>query len=329
MLEDVVIVQSAISAFNNAALGAPAFLWWAVLALPLFALVYWCADVILGCIGWNKHNVVEKSVPWIVGLIAIWNLLMGGNYSVLRDGATVLPFVNAMILFLCSMFLFGKVQSFALPHVGLLGKTLVVMCVLLMVVLSDTHIWWGPLLQLGAVLLGAIVGRLLGARFVGETFSCVLMIAAVSAVLMQPEFFRYGQLGNLTVAHLFAVLMFAIFCVAVLVVKNVRATHKIRSTIYLKLKWLLRTFVILTGAFFVLTEALPVFFLVLIFLCLLFAVSVKHQRSISPLLWQQLFALGLFLFGVIMVMPAISVAGILVWDRNYALDFWRDFKGLL
>ena len=36
MFESSMIVQSAISAFNNAALAAPAFLWWAILAVPVF-----------------------------------------------------------------------------------------------------------------------------------------------------------------------------------------------------------------------------------------------------------------------------------------------------
>ncbi len=329
MLDDVVIVQSAISAFNNAALWTPAFLWWAVLALPLFMVLYLCADSVLGRIGWSQHNIIGKSVLWIVGLIVAWVILLGGNYSVVRDGVTVLPFVNAIILFLGSAFLSGNVRCCALPHIGMLGKIMLVLFVLAMVVLSDVHIWWGPLLQVGTLAFGVLIGRLVGARFGGISFVCVLMIMAVSAVLMQPEFFRFGQLGNLTVIHLFAVLLFAIPSVAALVVKNVRATHKIKSTVYVKLKWLLRTFVALTGAFFVLTEALPVFFALLGFLSLLFAVSVKHSRSVSPFFGQQLFALGVFLFGVIMVMPAICAVGILIWDKNYALVFWRDFKTLL
>ena len=40
MLNDITVVQSAVSAFNNAALLAPAFLWSALLATPLFVIVY-------------------------------------------------------------------------------------------------------------------------------------------------------------------------------------------------------------------------------------------------------------------------------------------------
>jgi hypothetical protein len=40
MFDDAIIVQSAISAFNNAALVAPAFLWSALLTLPLYFLIW-------------------------------------------------------------------------------------------------------------------------------------------------------------------------------------------------------------------------------------------------------------------------------------------------
>ena len=67
MLEDVIVVQSAISAFNNAALLTPAFLWYAILALPLFVVVFACADMLRAYLKWNMGNVVEKSAPWVEG----------------------------------------------------------------------------------------------------------------------------------------------------------------------------------------------------------------------------------------------------------------------
>ena len=45
MLNDIIIVESAVSAFNNAALWMPAFLWWSLLALPLFVVIFLCADI--------------------------------------------------------------------------------------------------------------------------------------------------------------------------------------------------------------------------------------------------------------------------------------------
>ena len=85
MLNDIIIVESAISAFNNAALWMPAFLWWSILALPLFVVVYWCADTIMTRIGWNKQNLVNSASMWVAGLTCVWAILFGGNYGVLRD----------------------------------------------------------------------------------------------------------------------------------------------------------------------------------------------------------------------------------------------------
>lgn len=328
MLEDVIVVQSAISAFNNAALLTPAFLWYAILALPLFVVVFACADMLRAYLKWNMGNVVEKSAPWVVGLMAGWAVLMGGNYAVIRDSATVLPFVCAGILFVCSMFLMGHVQC-----IGVIKSTkwwwVLVLCVLGAVLMSDMHTWWGPLLQIAALVLGGIFGRSLGNRFGAVSMVCGIMLALVSAILMQPEFFRFGQLGNLTYFHLLVVMSFVVALVGALCVKNVGARGKIKQSVYVKLKWLMRTFALLAGAFFVLTEALPVFFgMVAIFWCW-FVLSVRHQKNIDVNLGRQLFALALILFGVITVMPVISVIGILCWGEKSVSEFWQNFKALL
>ena len=51
MFQDVYVVNSAVSAFNNAALFAPAFLWWGLLSLPLMWGVWVAADVIKAKLG--------------------------------------------------------------------------------------------------------------------------------------------------------------------------------------------------------------------------------------------------------------------------------------
>lgn len=328
MLEDVIVVQSAISAFNNAALLAPAFLWYAILALPLFVVSFVCADTLRAHLGWNLGNIVEKSVPWVVGLTAGWVVLMGGNYAVIRDNATVLPVVCATILFLCSSVLFGHVKC-----IGFIAKSkwwrLGILIFVLALLMSDMHTWWGPLLQVSAVVCGGIVGYWVANRIDSAFVTSVIMLLVVSAILMQPEFFRFGQLGNLTYFHLLVIMLFAVALVGALCVKNVRARGKIRQSMYVKLKWLMRTFGLLAASFFVLTEALPVFFAMLLLFAMWFVLSVRHQDKISSDFGAQLFALALFLFGVITVMPVISVIGILGWGKNSVSDFWRNFKTLL
>ena len=97
MFEDTLIVQSAISAFNNAALVAPAFLWWGLLAIPLFVLIYYCGTSALARIGWNENNINSRVGLITVVLTLAWVVLFGGNYQVLRDSSTVLPFAVAAI----------------------------------------------------------------------------------------------------------------------------------------------------------------------------------------------------------------------------------------
>ena len=54
MLNEFTVVQSALSAFNNAALVGPAFLWWAFLMLPLFFMVRLYGNDFIARIGWNR-----------------------------------------------------------------------------------------------------------------------------------------------------------------------------------------------------------------------------------------------------------------------------------
>ena len=69
------IVQSAVSAFNNAALAAPAFFWWAVLSIPLFAMVYFCGGAFMERIGWNARNIKSRASLTTVILTLAWLVL--------------------------------------------------------------------------------------------------------------------------------------------------------------------------------------------------------------------------------------------------------------
>ena len=107
MFDSSVIVQSAISAFNNSALVAPAFLWWGVLALPLFVLVYLCAGVLINRIGWNSGNFVGRASLTTVIMGLEWVVVFGGNYGDLRDRISGLQVAIARLVFV--EFLLGGV----------------------------------------------------------------------------------------------------------------------------------------------------------------------------------------------------------------------------
>ena len=159
MLNDFIIVESAVSAFNNAALWMPAFLWWTILALPLFVVVYWCADTIVSRVGWDGHDVLNRASVWVAGLTCAWVVMFSGNYGVLRDGLSVLPMMVATIVFLTSLFVSSHLRDRPLPHMGW-RRWLLVIVIVIGIGMSDTHAWWGPLLQLGAFFLGVLLGRI-------------------------------------------------------------------------------------------------------------------------------------------------------------------------
>ena len=127
-----------------------------------------------------------------------------------------------------------------------------------MLALSDTHIWWGPLLQVGAFLLGGVLGCAAQGKMRPVAGVILIMQMVVVAMLMQPEFFRFGQLGNLTIVHLLTILALGIVSMAVVAIKNIPARGKISDNVYVKLKWLMRVGCALGGALFILTEAVPI-----------------------------------------------------------------------
>jgi hypothetical protein len=236
--------------------------------------------------------------------------------------------LTAVIVFLSSLFVSSHLRGVALSHMRW-KQWLFVLAVLVMVGLSDTHAWWGPLLQISALLGGVLFGRFAGGAMRPMGGTVLIMMTIIIAVLMQPEFFRFGQLGNLTVFHLLAILLFGIVSVATVVVSNVRSKNKIQDSLFIKLKWLWRVACLLGCALFMLTEAVPVLLGTLIAFAVMFIMSVWHAKNINNVLGDKLFAVSLFLFGVICVMPVVSAMGILYWMNTSDCKLWQESKVLL
>lgn len=328
MLNDFIVVESAISAFNNAALWMPAFLWWTILTLPLFVVVYWCHSAITNRIGWKRENILNKSATWVAGLTCAWAIMFGGNYSVLRDSLSVLPMMMATILFLTSLCVSSHMHEHALPRMNW-WRWVLVGGILLVVGASDTHAWWGPILQICAIVIGAALGRIARGKMRPVAGLVLIMMTVAIAMLMQPEFFRFGQLGNLTPVHLLAMLGLGGACMITVALRNINPQGKIRHSIYIKLKWLMRVVCALGVALFILTEAVPVFVGTMIALLLSISLSVWHSNNVNPALAEKTFAIAIMTFGAITVMPAITAIGILYWANTDYVRIWDECKGLL
>lgn len=328
MLNDFIIVESAISAFNNAALWMPAFLWWTILSLPLFVVIYWCADAIMARIGWNRENISKRAMLWVAGLTCAWVVMFGGNYAVLRDSLSVLPIMTATILFLTSLFVSSHLRDCPLPRMTW-WRWVLVGLLITAVGMSDIHAWWGPLLQIGALCLGLGLGRVAHASMRPFGGMVLIMMMVAIAILMQPEFFRFGQLGNLTAVHLLAMLALGCVCMMTIAVQNINPRKKIRHSVYVKLKWLMRVVCALGMALFILTEAVPVFIGTMVAVFLSVAMSVWHTDRIDVGLGDKMFAIALMIFGAITVMPVITSIGILCWTHTDSIKIWAESKRLL
>ena len=326
MFDDAIIVQSAISAFNNAALVAPAFFWSALLTLPLYVIVWMFGGKIADFLHWNRGNMTKRVALWTVIITIGWIVLFGGNYGVLRDDTSTLPFMIAAITFVSFVFIGSYTRDIELLR---RGNAVYVAMILIALVVSDMHAWWGPLLQICAAFTGFIIGR--HAKMEMPAVPGVLLVsgATVTAMLMQPEYFRFGQLGNLTWVHLLFVVMFGILVATTIAVRNINARGRIHDSAYVKLKWMIRFVIALGIALFVMTESVPVFLGVAVAAFLSGALTVWHAKKISNELGEKLFALTMILFGILTNMPAIVAMGIVGFVNLQQSDFVGEIRQLL
>lgn len=341
MFDPSLVVQSAASSFNNVAIAAPTFFWSAVLMIPVFALVYFFGNNILSKFKWYGALFPGGKKPdfsfVIEALVLGWLVLMAGNYAVMRDTITWLPYIIAVILFIVTAGLCQSLRGLSGLGTGrlrdvkwgrLLGL-LIFALVILVVGLSGYPSWWGLILQGGAFVSGLVFGRFWHRKINSESLLCVILFALTTLILMQPEFFRFGQLGNLTVIHLFFIILTGLTAVAFFTVKNFKPHNRLRRGVYIKLKWVARILIGLCVVLFALTESVPVF----LALCGLFwassVMSVWHRTSVPASLSAKLWALLLCCFGIITMVPMITIIGLMYWADQERGDLLKDARFLL
>ena len=320
MFQDTVVVSSAMSAFYNAAVASPAFFWNAILCTPLFIAIYLFGRVYGKKLGLDTFTNSERVAFWSVIMIMLWTVLMGGNYEVLRDGVSLLPWVTAGILFVSGVFIGIHTRAVPLPiwygsaHASTRRRWLVNIGVFILLMIpvgfGDTLNWWGPILQIGAVCAGLVIGRYRHFHLRAVPCMALLMFTATVAILMQPEFFRFGQLGNLTPIHLIGVLMTGILLAAAVAVDVVPPCGRIHRSAYVKLKWLVRFGTALCMVLFLLTEAVPIFIAATFMAFVLFAMSVWHAHSVAQNVNGKMVCLGVIAFGVLVEVPTITALGV-------------------
>ncbi|MBN1324747.1 MAG: hypothetical protein JW974_00820, partial [Alphaproteobacteria bacterium] len=188
---------------------------------------------------------------------------------------------------------------------------------------------FGFLMQSSAVLCGLLVGRAWNRGINPIPFISIIIFVITAIILMQPEFFRFGQLGNLTLIHKFFILLISALMSAILVIRNVNPRGKIRTSAFIKLKWMMRIISALCLILFILTESVPVFLGFSGVLLVSFAISVWHAESVPVKLSKKLWAVLLCSFGIMTVMPLITAFGILYWINLPSASVIKQSKFLL
>lgn len=341
MFEPSLVVQSAASSFNNIAISAPSFFWGALLMLPLFVLVYRFGNDFINGIKWsglsNPKTRTANFALCIKGVILAWLILMHGNYAVLRDVASVLPYLIAGVLFVTTA---AFVRNFRavnpiLPvwYQNLKYRKLVSLfifaCIIVLIGVSGYPAWWGFVMQVAAVICGALVGRAGKKGISPILLTSLIMFFLITVVLMQPEFFRFGQLGNLTVLHMVAVMVTGMLAMAVIVVRNIKPHDRIYHSAFVKLKLMTRIVAALCLILFILTESVPVFLGFAAVLVVQFTMSVWHEQSLPDALSKKLWSLLICCFGIMLSLPVITALGIVYWTSLPKSSLWKQAKFLL
>jgi amino acid transporter len=180
-----------------------------------------------------------------------------------------------------------------------------------------------------AAVCGALVGRGMSRGIAPIPMTTIIIFALTTLVLMQPEFFRFGQLGSLTALHMLAVLFTGMLAAAVLTVRNIRPRGAIRASAYVKLKWMARIVAGLCLVLFILTESVPVFVGFAAACAVMFAISARHADKVPEYLSEKLWAALLCGFGVMTALPPITALGVAYWAGLPKSDAWRQAKFLL
>lgn len=332
MFNDFSIASTAISSFNNAALYNPLFFGVGlILMLPLFFMVYLYGNEFIAKLGWKKSEVGNKSAFWTTVFLALWLMIFGGNYAVIRDSISLLSPLVSFVLFVLMLLI--TQQSCRLKYVEILANTkikwLVFGTLLILAGFSAEHTWHGILLNVSAVLCGMIVGCRIKKEISLVPVVSVMLGFVTTLILMQPEYFRFGQLGNLTFIHLASVLFVCFCAVNVLVARYTKAKSRIYESAYIKLKWLFRIVSVLALLLFLSTESVPVFIGLMISVALLEMLTIYHGKNSVESLSKKSWGLLLFGFGVITICPVISALGIIYMMSETNGVKLSDFTGLL
>lgn len=342
MFDDTLIVQSAVSTFNNMALRAPDFFWSAVLALPIFIAAWFFAKPISEKFKLSCANACVIAVASIM----IW-FLARTNYMVLRDSFLGTGTVAAVILFLGFAFLARKYYETDIRLSKFMNKFRVrtrriadgALPVLIAAIAGAAALpdWRASLVQFAAAGFGILVGYLRQRRdnkaLDPMLVTGVIILAVVFGMTAQPEFYRFGQMGHLTGVHLLFLTAAAALFAFYFALRFISPRGFLKARVFKRVRLIGLALALLIFVLFALTESELAFAALFVFMLAYFALTVRHIdakdsgniKNVRDQVWYSV----LSLFGVLTAMPLLTAIAIILYKTD-ARKISKEFvKSLL
>ncbi|MCL2339173.1 MAG: hypothetical protein FWC51_04455 [Proteobacteria bacterium] len=329
MFDSSLIVQSAMSSFNNAALSAPDFFWNAVLAIPIF-VVAWIfgrpiADKILPDVRARRYYVSFLAIASIF----VW-ILAHQSFMALREDFSWVGILVAVVACGASAFISRRYYATGWRFTDYLNINnkwrnridyAVPAAIVVIAGFCGEWSWTGFALGAGAVAIGWASGYFLNKlnrpEFSATTVSAFLMGIVSYGLIMQPEFFRFGMMGNLTAIHLAFVAAIGGTLAAYMALHFVRPRGKFGNMFYKNGQIFLWLVIILLFAMMIITESALMFIAIAVASAASAYLYVRHTpdkdsdrlRTLANDFW----IVSLGLFGILTMMPALTAAAVVLW----------------
>jgi hypothetical protein len=335
------IVASAVTSFNNAALVMPNFMWSAVLMLPIFLIVWNFSDEILVRLFPSKKNREYNFIFISEILLFVWLVFSHGNWSAIRDGVGFLPYLNAMVVFLLTRDIVCRLiernpkmpsfwQRFNIKEKKWikLGALLVGVAIIRSSASDDFNF---QALQICSVLFGIAAGYARRHSSLSINYMNLIMLMLVVAITMQPEYFRFGQLGHLSIIHSLFLVGILACAASILVIRNVASSDFIKDNHYRYIKWFMRLATLLAFILFIITESVPVLLGLGVSIMMTMWFAVRHLPSGTSVfnMSNNLFAIIMGMFGVVTGIHVITIIGVLFWKNAGIRNFLKNFIAVI
>lgn len=335
------IVASAITSFNNSALLHPNFLWAALMMSPVFAAVWKIAPDLMDYFFPTRKNRDYNLAFLAEATLIVFLAVDNGNWQSIRDGVGFLPYLSAVVLFLLARDVMARLceQNPKMPswwrrfdrRTSKWLKVSLMLCAAAIAASSTVQAFNFIMLAIAGVFFGAAAGYFGRRSAPAANYLTIIMMILTIGIAMQPEYFRFGQMGRLTFLHLAMLAAVMMSGAMMFALRNFNPAGFVRDNHYRYMKWFMRLAVLLAFILFVMTESVPVLmgFGASVLAAAWLAVKHAPRGANASVLSGNMWAMTMCLFGLVAAMPIITIIGILCLRNNNCRSFWQSLADIL